>query len=305
MKRAVVAAGIMCALVAGMPTTGQAASTGGLTWQVYVQGKLINSSDAPMFSQQSPSVDFEPGHSATVHVRYVTNFPITLGVQTLFATTSDPVPLYLPQGVSVAFSGTTCTPEQGGGDTVQSCATLPAGTNDIYITFSVSTDSPFLHQPASFGYLNLQETLIPFESAKYGGLASADTYVHAASTPASNSAPRSSAPKPHTPAPASTAPATQVASSAPAAAATATGGSAPPSLTGSPSSAPRSSPAALVAGVDGRHPAAASSSITAWLAAVAVLFAAVASAGAYALRRRGRVPHDAPGAGSADDRSQQ
>jgi hypothetical protein len=176
MKRAVALAGITCALFGGVPAAARADSTGGLTWKVYVQGKLVNSSDSPKVSQQSPAVCFESGHSATVRVTYVTNFPITLA-QTVFAASGGMSQLYLPQGVSVALSGTTCTPEQGGGDTVLSCATLPAGTDNIYVTFSVSTTSPFLRQPPSFGYLSLQETLIPFESTGYSGLASADTYV--------------------------------------------------------------------------------------------------------------------------------
>lgn len=305
MKRAVALAGVTCALLGGVPGAAQAASTGGLTWKVYVQGKLVNSSAAPTSYQESPFLDFEPGHSATVRVTYVTNFPITLGVQALVAAAGSPSPLYLPQGVSVAISGTTCTPDQGGGDTVQTCATLPAGTNNIYVTFSVSTTSPFLRQPASFGYLSLQETLIPFESAMYGGLASADTYVHAASATAPTPARPSTAPKPPRVA-ASTAPATGAPSPLPSAAATASGSAAPPSPAYSPSIAPRpSSPAALTAGSADRHPAAASSGITSWLLAVAALLAAGALAGAYTLRRRARAPQDPSSTGSAEDRSQQ
>jgi hypothetical protein len=43
------------------------------------------------------------------------------------------------------------------------CAPLPAGTNTIDFTFSVSPTSPYLKEKSSYGYIYLGQTTIPVQ----------------------------------------------------------------------------------------------------------------------------------------------
>ncbi len=286
MNRLILVWGLLVALLSGTVAVAHAASTGGLTWKVYVQGKLVNSSADPSSYQQAPEPKFNPGQSATVHVTYITNFPITLSADTHFTTSGSMSGLYLPPGVSVTISGTSCTPTQGGGNTVLMCSTLPAGTNTITVTFSVTRSSPFLNQPTSFGYLFLEETLIPAEAGAHnGGMADFDAFVYDGSapstTPAHHGTQTSATPATVPKAARTTAP-TNAPSTTPAATATS------PTPTPSPSLSPTHTPTPSAIKVADHPTAASATSATIWAAACAGILAAIGLTGAHGRRRRTR-----------------